>query len=70
MQLLIFQVVNEAAERGVKLRHDLLKVMKYEKRFQDFLQLVVTDRKVIPNQRKRYPATQPEKSWFLAVENS
>ena len=65
-----FSIANIAAKRGVKLRHDLLKVIKYKKRFQDILQVIKTDRKLIPNERKRYSATQPEKPWFLAVENS
>ena len=58
------QVVNEAAERGVKLCHDFLGVTKNEKRFQDVLQVVESSRKQVPNQRKLSSASE-EKSWFL-----
>ena len=58
------QVVNEAAERGVKLCHDFLGVTQSEKRFQDVLQVVESSRKHVPNQRKLSSASQ-KKSWFL-----
>ena len=54
----------------MKLCHDFLKVTNDEKRFQDILQVIETDRKLISEKKKSYPALQPEKSWFLAVENS
>ena len=62
------QVVNEAAECGVKVCHDFLGVTRDEKHFQDVLQVVESDRQQIPNQRKRFHA-QKEKSWFLVQEN-
>ena len=62
------QVVNEAAECGVKVCHDFLGVTRDEKHFQDVLQVVESDRQQIPNQRKRFRA-QKEKSWFLVQEN-
>ena len=58
------QVVNEAAERGVKLCNDFLGVTKSENRFQDVLQVVESSRKRIPNQRK-VSSERPEKCWFL-----
>lgn len=62
------QVVNEAAERGVKLCHDFLNVARDENRFQDVLQVVESDRHRIPDQRKQSSASK-EKVWFLALEN-
>ena len=66
MKLIVdkLQVVNEAAERGLKECHDFLGVTRDEKRFQDVFQVVEFDRQRIPNQRKRFRA-QKEKSWFL-----
>lgn len=62
------QVVNEAAERGVKLCHDFLGVTKDEERFQDVLQVVESSRKIVPKQRKLSSRSQ-EKSWFLALDD-
>lgn len=58
------QVVNEAAERGVKLCNDFLGVTKNEQRFQEALQVVESSRKQIPDQRK-VSSAKPEKCWFL-----
>ena len=55
------QVVNDAAERGVKLCSDQLKSAKSEDKFQDILQVVENARHQTPNQRKR---KQDGKSWF------
>ena len=70
MKLIVdkLQVVNEAAERGVKVSHDFLGVTRDEKYFQDVLQVVESDRQRIPNQRKQFRA-QKEKPWFLVQEN-
>lgn len=46
-------VVNDAAERGVKLSSDYLSSAKTEKHYQNVLQLVEQDRKQKPNLRKR-----------------
>ena len=48
-----FSVVNDAAERGVKLTGDLLSSARKEEVFQDVLQLVEKDRRDTPNQRNR-----------------
>lgn len=48
------KVVNDAAERGVKLTADFMGVAKREDRFQGILQVVENDRKLVPNQRKRH----------------
>ena len=48
------KVVNDAAERGVQLTADFLNSAKSEDRFQQVLQVVENDRKIIPNQRKRH----------------
>lgn len=62
-----FQVVNEAAERGVKLCHDFLNVARNENRFQEVLQVVENDRLRVPNQRK-ISSVSETKSWFLVLE--
>ena len=46
-------VVNDGAERGVKLAHDFLDSSKKEDNLQNVLQIVENDRNLIPNQRKR-----------------
>ena len=48
------KVVNDAAERGVKLTADFMGVAKKEEKFQKILQMVENDRKLVPNQRKRH----------------
>ena len=53
-----FQVVNEAAERGVKLCHDFLNVARDERSFQEVLQVVENDRRRVPNQRKRLSGSE------------
>ena len=45
--------VNDCAERGVKLGADFLAAAKIEERYQNVLQVVENDCKVLPNQRKR-----------------
>ena len=50
---LSFRVVNDAAERGIKLTSDYLKSARKESVFQNVLQIVEHDRKVKPKQRKR-----------------
>lgn len=47
-----FSVVNDAAERGVKLTADFLSAAKKEEVFQNVLQVVENSRKLKPNQRK------------------
>lgn len=55
-------VVNDGAERGVKLAHDFLHTARKESNLQNILQVVENDRASLPNQRKR--KVEP-KSWFL-----
>ena len=58
-------VVNDGAERGVKLAHDFLDAAKTNKNFQNILQVVENDRKSVPNQRKRKVQS---KTWFLHLQ--
>lgn len=46
-------VVNDCAERGIKLTNDFLTSAKTEDHYQNILQVVEHDRKKIPNLRKR-----------------
>lgn len=46
-------VVNDCAERGVKLSSDFLTASKTEEHYQNVLQVVEQDRKSMPNLRKR-----------------
>ena len=57
-------VVNDAAERGVKLCHDFLDTAKKEANLQNILQVVENARNALPNQRKR---KLPTKRWFLTL---
>ncbi|GAB1602749.1 hypothetical protein Ahia01_000554900 [Argonauta hians] len=57
-------VVNDAAERGVKLFSDFLGAAKSESRFQDCLQVVENCRNRLPNQRKRKHESQ---KWWLEL---
>ena len=45
------KVVNDSAERCVKLTGDFLDTARQEERFQNVLQVVENDRSLIPNQR-------------------
>ena len=47
-------VLNDAAERGVKITSDFLDSARKEERFQTILQVVENDRRKVPNQRKRH----------------
>ena len=46
-------VVNDAAERGVKLSTDFLSAARLEEQYQNVLQVVEKERKERPNLRKR-----------------
>ena len=46
-------VVNDAAERGVKLSTDFLSAARLEEQYQNVLQVVEKERKKRPNLRKR-----------------
>lgn len=48
-----FSVVNDAAERAVKLTGDFMDSARKEDNFQNILQVVEITRKSVPNQRKR-----------------
>ena len=58
-------VVNDAAERGVKLCNDFLDSSKCESDFQNVLQVVENSRARLPNQRKR---KLESKKWFLKLD--
>ena len=47
-------VVNDSAERGVKLRSDFAGNAKKENKFQIIIQVVENIRNMLPNQRKRH----------------
>lgn len=59
------RVVNDSAERGVKLSSDFLSTAQIEKRYQNVLQVVENDRGKIPDQRKR---KGPPRAWFLQLD--
>ena len=46
------KVLNDAAKRGVKMCTDFNDVAKTEERYQNYLQIVELDRKIVPDQRK------------------
>ena len=46
-------VVNDCAERGIKLSSDFLSAAKSEEHYQNVLQVAEADRKKMPNLRKR-----------------
>jgi hypothetical protein len=48
-------VINDCAERGVKLSSDFISTARSEEHYQDVLQVVEHDRKDNPNLRKRKP---------------
>ena len=50
-------VVNDCAERGVKLSTDYLSASKSEDHYQDVLQVVEESRRSVPNLRKRKAKT-------------
>ena len=58
------QVVNDAAERGVKLASDYLDSAKIEENYQNILQVVENHRHLKPNQRDK--KFKP-KSWYLTL---
>lgn len=57
-------VVNDAAERGVKIAYDFIDTAKSEGRFQEILQVVENDRHRVGDQRK---PSEKSKCWFLAL---
>ena len=57
-------VVNDLAERGVKLASDFISSAKKESSFQNLLQVVENDRNTVPNQRNL--KIKP-KNWFLSL---
>lgn len=60
-------VVNDSAERGVKLCHDFLDSAKDEARLQNILQVVENNRASNPNQRSN---KKEEKRWFIKLNES
>ena len=61
------KIVNDAAERGVKLGSDFLGTAKIEDRYQNTLQVVENERNYLPNQRKRKKVSS--KTWFLQLDD-
>ena len=59
-----FSVVNDAAERGVKLANDFNDGAQSEENLQKILQVVENDRNMIPNQWKRM---KQSKCWHLKI---
>ena len=51
--ILAINVVNDSAERGVKLSSDFLAAVHSEKHYQNVLQVVEKDRKKTPNLRRK-----------------
>ena len=60
------KVVNDSAERGVKLANDFLPSARLEENYQNVLQVVENDRTRIPYQRK-YRKSENEK-WYLVLD--
>lgn len=58
------KVVNDAAERGVKLGSDFISAAKIEENYQNILQVVENDRNRQPNQRN---VKAEPKSWHLSL---
>ena len=56
-------VVNDSAERGVKLCHDFIDSARKEGSLQSILQVVENNRNKLPDQRKR---KLESKNWFLS----
>lgn len=60
-------VVNDAAERGVKLCHDFIASAKSEMKLQNILQVVENSRSHLPNQRSNATNDNQDKKWFLKL---
>ena len=60
-------VVNDAAERGVKLCHDFILSSKKEQKLQGILQVVENSRARLPDQRKLATADGGDKKWYLKL---
>ena len=58
------KVVNDSAERGVKLCSDFLTKAKTNPKFQNVLQVVENNRNEIPNQRLK---KEQSKNWFVKI---
>ena len=63
-KIMNIRVVNDSAERGVKLASDFLSTAQIEQRYQNILQVVENDRNSEPNLRCRKIKS---KSWFLKL---
>ncbi len=61
-------VVNDGAERGVKLCHDFISLSKEETKHQNVLQIVENDRNQRPKQRITKEKDQ-DKRWFIKLVN-
>ena len=57
-------VVNDAAERGVKLASDFVSSSKNENTFQKNLQFIEKHRTDVPNLRRKY---RSEKMWLVLL---
>ena len=58
-------VVNDGAERGVKLCYDYLSLSKNDMKHQQILQVVENNRSQKPNQRLK---KEQSKRWFLKFD--
>ena len=64
-----FKVSNKSAERGVKLVADFLNLAKKEETFQDYLQVVETHRKDVPDIRKSTKRPRVVRIWnFVSIK--
>ena len=66
--ILSLHVVNDAAERGVKLCHDFLQCSTNETKLENILQVVENSRSTVPNLRKSETyGNDGAKNWFLKL---
>ena len=63
------EVVNDSAERGVRLAADYLSRTQIESKYQNVLQVVENDSHLVPDQRHRSWSSTRE-TWFLRFEEN
>ena len=63
------EVVNDSAERGVRLAADYLTRTQIESKYQNVLQVVEKDRHLVADQRYRSQSSTRE-TWFLRFEEN
>ena len=62
------EVVNDAAEREVRLASDYLSRTQIEEKYQNVLQVVEKDRHLLPNKRNRKGSNR--ETWFLRISKN